>query len=143
MTEKKSIRKKINKSSPDKSNENIQCEQCHECFSTKSNLIRHVRTQHTDFRKMYQCHLCEIQVTTYSGLKMHIKCRHLNLREYKCDYCSKAFNQKKTLASHLMQHSNIRIYVCDKCGKGFSDQRRLNVRIFNLYFIAKTKTKQT
>lgn len=142
--QKKSTGKNKNKKSPaNSSNEMKQCEMCLENFSNRSNLLRHIKTQHSDERKMYQCHLCELQVTTFSGLKMHINCRHLNLRKYKCECCSKAFNHKKYLISHLLRHSDkSRPFVCEKCGHSFFDQRTLHVRIFCLYFIAKEKKKK-
>lgn len=115
------------KSFKEEKSKTLFCKHCAEQFSTKSNLIRHISSQHSEERKMYQCELCDVQLTTHAGLKTHIRCRHINLREYKCEYCGKGFNQKKTLAFHLIRHTNERPYVCEKCGNGFPNPKSLNV----------------
>lgn len=129
MRKKRKAKSSVTKSD-DKEFKTLICEHCTERFSTKSNLIRHRSSQHSEQRKMYQCNLCNIQLTTHAGLKTHIRCLHMNLREYKCEYCGKGFNQKKTLAFHLIRHTNERPYVCEKCGNGFSNPKSLNVRKF-------------
>ena len=43
-----------------------------------------------------------------------------------CPLCSKAFNQKGSLRTHLKSHTGERPYVCDVCNERFSHKHVLN-----------------
>jgi KRAB domain-containing zinc finger protein len=54
---------------------------------------------------------------------------HLNLRQFKCDKCDKAFNTKAKLKIHSVAHSNVFAFNCRVCERKYkfkSNLRRHN-----------------
>ncbi|XP_046801929.1 zinc finger protein 572-like [Lucilia cuprina] len=120
---------------------------CHICgikFSTRSNLVHHVR-RHEGVRNYecpmcpkkffashplklhirshtkecpYTCEKCGMSFTSASKLNQHVK-RHLGRKDYQCDYCPKRFFTGFEKDRHERRHLNIRDKVCPICGKTF------------------------
>ncbi|XP_037814390.1 kinesin-related protein 4-like [Lucilia sericata] len=127
----------------DKNLQNI----CHICgikFSTRSNLVHHVR-RHEGVRNYecpmcpkkffashplkvhirshtkecpYTCEKCGMSFVSASKLNQHVK-RHLDRKDYQCDYCPKRFFTGFEKNRHERRHLNIRDKVCPICGKTF------------------------
>jgi len=92
-----------------------KCEQCDFYSTTKSNLKKHVQSQHDGIR--YQCPHCDHTTSQKIRLKSHILSKHDNNDhyEYHCEKCAYRTNDKPNLNRHIAsQHDGI-LYYCDQC----------------------------
>jgi KRAB domain-containing zinc finger protein len=82
-----------------------QCNYCHQSFSRKNNLERHIRT-HTG-EKPYQCKYCSITYTDQSDLKKHER-THTREKPYVCIIpgCNKEYVNSHSLTSHMKKKHN-------------------------------------
>ncbi|WP_368860299.1 C2H2-type zinc finger protein, partial [Isoptericola croceus] len=44
---------------------------------------------------------------------------HLEESPHKCPVCSRSFNQRSNLKTHLLTHTDHKPYECGSCGKVF------------------------
>lgn len=75
--------------------------------------------------KRVQCDICNKEMAS-SSLRYHMA-THANRREFTCSICSKTFNIKNTLESHLKSHSEE--FSCEFCGRTFRHKLTLNLHI--------------
>jgi odd-skipped-like protein len=47
------------------------------------------------------------------------KILHMEESPHKCPVCSRSFNQRSNLKTHLLTHTDIKPYNCSACGKVF------------------------
>ena len=47
------------------------------------------------------------------------KILHMEESPHKCPICSRSFNQRSNLKTHLLTHTDIKPYHCTSCGKVF------------------------
>ncbi len=86
------------------------CKRCKMTFSTRGNLVRHLRN-HSKIKR-FSCDLCDKHFTTKSSSDLHVRAVHQKLRPFQCTVCNKYFSQKPHLRTHLKTHrSSIIIYL--------------------------------
>lgn len=78
-------------------------------------------------------------------LKKH-RLTHIEVPQFKCDQCDKAFRVKNSLKKHLETHTGVvaKPHICDYCGMGFRHNVNLKVFIkgfFPLFLFTKLKLK--
>lgn len=78
----------------------------------------------------FQCPKCPASFTLKSNMDRHEKTIHFNWKKMQCPRCLKLFRDKTDLNRHLMSvHSNERLFMCVFCGKGFGTQKNLNTHV--------------
>jgi len=92
----------------------FECHICHNRFTLKANLERHVQL-HTEIKRPYVCDLCGSSYFTYPALKEHYSNAHVDVSECKCTLCGKRFGSAKSLQRHLPSHSEERPHCCNYC----------------------------
>lgn len=68
-------------------------------------------------KTQFKCELCEFTSFTRFSIKKH-QLRH-NQKPFKCNNCSKSFNDKETLSMHKKEHDELMPYSCSRCKSGF------------------------
>uniref|UniRef100_A0A8D0E270 Zinc finger and BTB domain containing 46 n=1 Tax=Salvator merianae TaxID=96440 RepID=A0A8D0E270_SALMN len=78
----------------------------------------------------FQCPKCPASFTLKSNMDRHEKTIHFNWKKMQCPHCQKLFRDKTDLNRHLMSvHSSERSFVCLFCGKGFGTQKNLTTHM--------------
>ena len=66
------------------------------------------------------CKICQKACLNKGNFLAHYKRIHLKLKNHKCNFCDKAFTDKKDLTNHIERHENKKNYKCDLCNKTFN-----------------------
>lgn len=123
----------------------ITCQYCFECFVDRPHILSH-RLRHLPLNKAncpicwkkfrrdfyLEYHIRKIHCDDeYEGLKCkvclkmfekphslikHVNRSHRDPKRYDCPQCTKLFQTKQLLKSHLRVHSSEKKFVCDTCG---------------------------
>ena len=106
-----------------------ECEQCGQFFVQKTNLIRHMKTVHTN-NKPFQCKECDATFSRSDGLTDHmqIHIKHMKThseesdkKQHQCEQCGDFFAQKGNLTRHIKTaHINNKPFQCKECDATFS-----------------------
>ena len=83
---------------------NFDCQICDKTFVTKSDLNKHIKTNHK--RKEIvkpKCSKCEKEFVSAQNLKTHVLAIHEKLKENSCSFCSKSFFSKGHMKRHEEQ----------------------------------------
>lgn len=101
------------------------CCTCEKSFPSDSNLNVHIASKHNP----QICKGCDKKFTSWPCFQYHLK-RCANAKsmqdKYICDYCSKEYNFKAALNTHIQyKHTVGKLLQCDKCGKKFSNPAHL------------------
>ncbi len=113
----------------------IKCSICGKSYKNNDCLTAHRSRDHPKENK-YHCHICLKRFFTYGRCQAHIRA-HGAPEPYKCSYCDKTFNYRKSVRyHHNKNHSNIPlppeyetyqsrkstviIHVCAYCGAKFT-----------------------
>jgi DNA-directed RNA polymerase subunit RPC12/RpoP len=108
------------------------------CFGSRKNLTNHKRV-HTEkvgekkFReKKYSCNICSKVFTQSSYRDQHVAL-HSNPNPLSCEYCSRSFNYKKLLLTHVRRlHPNRHPFKCKLCSKTYDSIRKIDLHISSL-----------
>lgn len=95
----------------------FQCDICSKAFIYKSDINRHILTQHSHQRS-YKCKLCDRAFTQSGHLTAHIR-THYGDRPFECTFCARKFSRQTHLKQHIRTHTGEKPYVCEECDKGF------------------------
>lgn len=100
-----------------------QCHLCGKEFSTRANMLRHVR-EHQGRRFVCEYENCKAFFTQKSSLQVHLA-RHAGHKPFECEICGKRFSQSKSLVFHIRIHTGESPYECDYCQKTFKQKSNL------------------
>uniref|UniRef100_A0A7S0BTM7 C2H2-type domain-containing protein n=1 Tax=Rhodosorus marinus TaxID=101924 RepID=A0A7S0BTM7_9RHOD len=78
----------------------FKCEMCDRTYSTKGNLVVHLRTVHFG-EKRFPCEHCKRGFATKFGRDRHMHMVHLNERPFRCSSCEKTFKTKNCVRRHV------------------------------------------
>lgn len=116
----------------------FECLHCKKLFPKMYNLRRHVRI-HDETGKPFECTICRWRFSSANNLKRHA-IKHTSIltesttrlqepTSYSCRLCSRAFQKKESLASHMKIHKNdafidnavgVEKLACELCPKTFT-----------------------
>lgn len=90
------------------------CDLCARIFKTKQSMRNHFIRAHTPKTEKFPCSICGKVLThqkaLYAHERVHVK------TEVVCQYCSKTFNRKVLLSSHIaIVHLKKRLSQCQHC----------------------------
>ena len=109
-----------------------QCIICTRCFSSESELEKHVQ-KHIKFK----CDTCEKTFCRSESLIQHKSKTHND--GHKCETCGKLFAEELKLKKHkFLQHQGWR-QNCNTCGKSFSDDLKLNQHMKKFHELVSVK----
>lgn len=95
---------------------NFTCDQCGKSFVQKGNLDAHLLTHSQD--KPFSCELCNKRFKTGMQLRKHHSV-HTGAKPHQCDICGRTFREKGTLREHHRIHTGAMPFSCEFCGKSF------------------------
>lgn len=71
-------------------------------------------------KTQFKCNCCEFTSFTKTVIKKHqITHNNNKIKTYKCNDCSKSFNNKEKLSMHKKEHGEEMPYFCSICKRGF------------------------
>lgn len=72
------------------------------------------------------CPLCSKAFNQKGSLRTHLR-SHTGERPYACDVCTERFSHKHVLNNHKLLHTGEQPFKCPVCGKGFV--QKINMRL--------------
>uniref|UniRef100_A0A8D0HBA1 Zinc finger protein 639 n=1 Tax=Sphenodon punctatus TaxID=8508 RepID=A0A8D0HBA1_SPHPU len=104
------------------------CRVCKESFSTKMQLIEHVKIHEED---PYICKYCDYKTVIFENLSQHIADTHYNGHLYWCEQCDAQFSSSSELYLHFQEHSCDEQYLCQFCEHETNDPEDLHSHVVN------------
>lgn len=89
---------------------------------TKNYISEQIEVNNTAKMYIYKCCECEKVYDKKTSLQYHLKTKHSNVRQFKCEFCNKAFAIKSDCVRHTRTHTNEKRFCCSVCGKKFTDR---------------------
>lgn len=120
----------------------VRCPECDKLLKKKS-LVRHLREIHPKNGSIFPCPHCEKQFSRKSNLTRHIESNHSDQvgrktqagdasKKFNCTICGLYFKQKSHYIEHLQIHQGFR-FECPHCKKNFSRATTLKQHIQSVH----------
>ena len=108
---------------------NHQCDVCNQMFCSRGNLLSH-KAQSKCGAEEVVCPICGHKCNNKYYLKRHLM-KHTGERPYKCEFegCGKGFFDSQTLQNHRKIHLDIKEYQCSLCPKAFRQRSALVIHM--------------
>ncbi|XP_072022922.1 uncharacterized protein [Amphiura filiformis] len=101
----------------------FRCGRCRTTFPTRTKLIKHTLTKHTDGKdskkKEFQCEVCGKNFRLNAQLTDH-RAIHMTVKPWQCPECGKGFAKQSNLKTHRRIHSGEKPYVCNICKEAYT-----------------------
>ncbi|XP_072279319.1 uncharacterized protein [Pyxicephalus adspersus] len=107
---------------PCRQGKTVQCSECGQCFSQKTDLTSHRRSHRKE--KTFSCSECGKSYSLKQQLVRHVKI-HTGEKPFSCSECGRCFTEKCILVKHQRTHSGEKPFSCSECGKCFPSRRNL------------------
>ena len=110
----------------DHGSEDLKCQHCDKCFSTKIALTGHMKVHD----KKFNCNICGILFAIKANFDIHMKRNHCDEKPFKCEECGNAYALQIDLDAHTKwSHDKTRPFKCEKCPKTFNSKKGLDHHI--------------
>ena len=108
------------------------CPTCYKIFYSKTNMRRHLNTQHLKInRKM--CSQCNKTYASDTALRYHLSQCHKDVCKYQCDSCDEEFLSYKAFTNHWRKKKQINIPKCNYCESTFLNRSNLKRHISEVH----------
>jgi len=102
----------------------IFCDICGQKSNGTGKINEHMDIYHPN-GKQYKCNFCEKEYQVRKSLLRHVNFIHKQKTPYNCQDCGKGFVNNMTLDWHMNVHSGLKPYKCEFCGQGFQNPSNL------------------
>ena len=98
----------------------FKCDMCERVFNTEDYMMAHKRKLHSGERvRKYACNSCEKRFYERQKLSYHEEAVHIKSGKFRCSICLKNLGGRNHLNRHMKSHLNIKDFVCFHCGRAF------------------------
>ena len=116
--------------------EKLKCEECPYETAQRSNLKRHVKSQHENVRN-HTCKMCGYATSVMENLLQHKELVH-KVQFFKCALCPYATSFKQNLVNHIKGvHEGIKDHVCQECGYACYNKSQLREHMKGVHKMGK------
>ncbi|XP_022819064.1 zinc finger protein 26-like [Spodoptera litura] len=100
------------------SNRVIKCQICFKPMKHYNDRIKHMSEAH-DITHKFKCHICSREYNIKHYLATHIRQTH-GQKDKSCSECGMAFITNHGLKKHMLKHSGVKPYSCTICCKSYA-----------------------
>lgn len=96
---------------------NYPCKECGKVLKTKLSKANHMETAHS--KRIFKCQICCKPMKHYNERVKHMSVVHNITHIFTCPICSREYNVKHYLSTHIRQAHGNKNKKCAECGMGF------------------------
>ncbi|XP_063632114.1 zinc finger protein 627-like isoform X2 [Cydia splendana] len=96
---------------------NFPCSECGKILKTKTSKANHMESAHS--KRIIKCQICFKPMKHYNDRIKHMSEAHNITHKFKCPICSREYNIKHYLATHIRQTHGHKNKKCTECGMAF------------------------
>lgn len=98
-------------------NGHFPCKECGKILKTKTSKANHMESAHS--KRVIKCQICFKPMKHYNDRIKHMSEVHNITHKFKCPICSREYNIKHYLATHIRQTHGHKNKKCLECGMAF------------------------